>query len=74
MKLMLISLLCLTFAVSACVAAPTITQIEHKYNLKDGVKEPTYPPDGNINCWVQPAGADLWYPCPEPEDILQRAH
>lgn len=28
-----------------------------------GLKEPEHPPD----CWLQPSGSDLWYPCDSEE-------
>ena len=46
------------------------------YHLQGGVKEPTYPPEGLINCWVQPPDDEYWYPCPQrtDEELGQHGH
>jgi hypothetical protein len=53
--------LLLILILGGCTA---ISPHAHKaHGLKGGVAEPTYPPDGPTNCWVQPGGDPLWYPC-----------
>jgi hypothetical protein len=61
----------LVFMVASC-ASP----VGKSLHLVGGVKEPVYPPDGPINCWIQPPHDDLWYPCPTPsaEDMIQQYH
>jgi hypothetical protein len=48
--------------------------VNAKHGLTGGVKEPVYPPDGPINCWVQPPHDVLWYPCPQKSDAELGAH
>jgi hypothetical protein len=65
MRLFSIGILLLV-GVAAC-AAPAVKP----HGLKGGVVEPTYPPESQINCWVQPPHDTLWYPC---QDTGQPAH
>jgi hypothetical protein len=59
MKVIWIGLMLMALGLASCTA-PVVVK---PHGLKGGVKEPTYPPDGPINCWIQPPHDDLWYPC-----------
>ena len=55
----------LVLAVVACSTTEQTSVKPHDglHGLKGGVLEPTYPPDGPINCWIQPPHDKYWYPC-----------
>lgn len=64
---------------SACATKPILPVETHtyhssKYHLTGGVLEPTYPPDGPINCWIQPGTDSYWYPCPQKSDAELGLH
>jgi hypothetical protein len=64
MKLFLLAAFSLIFIVGCtAIKQPIETRTNAKYGLTGGVKDPVYPPDGPINCWVQPPHDDFWYPC-----------
>jgi len=64
----------LLIGIFACTTPQPITHINEQYHLTGGVEEPTYPPDGPINCWVQPPHDKYWYPCPQKSDTELGQH
>lgn len=64
-----ILLLFLLVLVVGCSMPTLVPSHTHKpHGLTGGVQEPVYPPDGPINCWVQPPHEELWYPCQQKSD------